>query len=445
MPSDDLENVYQFFQNKPIASEDFNDLYVNVDKGRGIKRYETLRRRLLSNTGGSLKMLFVGHKGCGKSTELVRLQRDIAREYETLNFSVSKELDLLNINHIELFIATMEQLFELFDREPKIILDPQHIQKIHDWMKTREVKEVNETYMGMEIEAGMKAGGEIPFFASFFAKFRAAAKSSSSLKEILKTKMDPKLSQLIENCNLLIGDVRKNLHKIGKKGLLLIIEDLDKADLKMGEELFYVHSTQMTQLDCHCIFTFPIALLYNTRFTAIRNSYDEAFVLPMIKVREKDGNPFEEGIQALETVVTQRMNISLFEEKTVLRDMILYSGGCLWDLFRIIRDAADNALNHERSEINREDFHSAYLSLKSDYYFTIADNKEKGITAEEYYQTLKQCALDKTKKPESTEAMLDLRNNLTVLGYNGDQWSDVHPIVRDILKEKGLIQDETKK
>ena len=255
--------------------------------------------------------------------------------------------------------------------------------------------------------------------------------------------MDPKLSQLIENCNLLIADVRKNLHKIRKKGLLLIIEDLDKVDLKMGEELFYVHSTQMTQLDCHCIFTFPIALLYNTRFTAIRNSYDEDFVLPMIKVREKDGNPFEEGIQALEDVVAQRMSISLFGEKAILRDMILCSGGCLWDLFRMIRDAADSALNHERSKINREDFRDAYLSLKSDYYFTIADNKDKGITANTYFQTLKQCALDKTKKPESTEAMLDLRNNLTVLGYNGDQWSDVHPVVRDILREKGLIQDET--
>ncbi len=35
--------------------------------------------------------------------------------------------------------------------------------------------------------------------------------------------------------------------------------------------------------------------------------------------------------------------------------------------------------------------------------------------------------------------MLDLRNNLTVLSYNDVGWSDVHPVVRDILKEKGLI------
>ena len=38
---------------------------------------------------------------------------------------------------------------------------------------------------------------------------------------------------------------------------------------------------------------------------------------------------------------------------------------------------------------------------------------------------------------KSTE--LDLRNNLTILGYNGEHWSDVHPVVMDILKERGKI------
>jgi hypothetical protein len=39
--------------------------------------------------------------------------------------------------------------------------------------------------------------------------------------------------------------------------------------------------------------------------------------------------------------------------------------------------------------------------------------------------------------------MLDLMNNLTVLGYNGDNWHDVHPTVRDILKERGMIGHES--
>lgn len=445
MPASRLEDVFAHFLSEPITMEDFDRLYVEVDKGRGAPRYVILRRRITSNPEGSLKLLFVGHRGCGKSTELVRLQKDIGPDFAILNFSVLRELDPQNLNYIELFVATMEQLFELFRKQPKITLNPSHLQDIRDWLKTREIEEINRTYLGLDIETGMKAGVEIPFLAGFFAKFRAAAKSSSSLKETLKARVEPKLADLIGNCNRLIGDVKDQLPSVGKRGLVLIIEDLDKVDLKKGEEIFYVHSIQLTQLECHCIFTFPIALLYNPKFTAIRNSYSEHFVLPMIKVSEKNGRPCKEGIESLERVVAQRMDIGLFENKSILRDMIRYSGGCLWDLFRMIRDASDNALNHERTRIGKADFKAAYLSLKSDYEFTISENKEKGITVDQYLATLRDCALDTTKKPSSTEAMLDLRNNLTVLAYNGDQWSDVHPVVKDILKEKGLIPIEKKK
>jgi len=35
--------------------------------------------------------------------------------------------------------------------------------------------------------------------------------------------------------------------------------------------------------------------------------------------------------------------------------------------------------------------------------------------------------------------ILDLMSNLTILNYNGENWCDVHPMVRDILKERKMI------
>jgi len=94
--------------------------------------------------------------------------------------------------------------------------------------------------------------------------------------------------------------------------------------------------------------------------------------------------------------------------------------------------------------IEPEDFEELYVPTdegrgKPVYEFTIAENSEKGISADDYFSALSECAKDETKKPKSTDIMLDLRNNLTVLSYNDVGWSDVHPVVRDILKEKGLI------
>lgn len=443
MPAKTLEEVFSYFQNEPISVDELDEFYVNADHGRGKPVAGRLKRRLVLMPSGSLKILLVGHRGCGKSTELVRLQKDIASDFVILSFSVILELDPLNISYIELFIVTMEKLFNFFQKEENIQINEKYLENITNWLTSREVEEINQEYVGLDVEAGMKGGINIPFLAEFFAKFRAAAKSSSSMKEVLKTKVEPKLSELILNCNLLIEEIKKQLARIGKKGLVIIIEDLDKLDIEKGEDIFYVHATQLTQLKCHCIFTFPIALHYNIKSKAIKNNFEEAFVLPMVKVHEKNGVPNEKGIRILRDIIEHRMNLSLFDDKnTILDQIIKASGGCLWDLFRMIREAADNALDFGRIKIGMSDFTSAYKALKADYNITIAENREKGITVEQYYQALKECALDPIKKPMNNEICLDLMNNLTLLGYNEDDWYDVHPIVKDILKERGLIGNE---
>ncbi|MDM8526440.1 hypothetical protein QUF80_23935 [Desulfococcaceae bacterium HSG8] len=384
MPARNLEEVYDFFQNEPIEIDKFDDLYVNADKGRGGKpSYNRLKQRLVSKPDGSLKMLFAGFRGCGKSTELVRLQRAIEKDFVILNFSVLKSLDILNISYTELFIATMERLFDFVKKE-QIEIDPLFLTNIKNWLNTREIEEIVQRHLGADIQSGIKGEVTIPFLAGFFAKFTAAAKSSSSIKETLKTTVEPKISEFILNCNLLIDEIKSKLPDIGKKGLIIIIEDLDKVDVERGEDIFYIHSTQLTQLGCHCIFTFPIALLYHNRFKTIKNNYDEAFVLPMIKVSEKSGEPCNEGIRIMMDIIKQRMDPPLFENRVIPNQMIRYSGGCLWDLFRMIKDAADEALDFERAVINSEDYDAAYRSLKAEYEFTIAENKEKDITVEDY-------------------------------------------------------------
>jgi hypothetical protein len=105
----------------------------------------------------------------------------------------------------------------------------------------------------------------------------------------------------------------------------------------------------------------------------------------------------------------------------------------------MIKDAADNALDFDRDKITDKDFEAAYLLLKADYESTIAENKNENIPVERYYEVLVQCSNDRKKKPNETKELLDLRNNLTILGYNGENWSDVHPVVIDILKERGKI------
>ncbi len=93
---------------------------------------------MLGKPDGKLQRLFSGYRGCGKSTELNKLQRGISGELIVLNFSVLKELDPVNINYVELFVITMEKLFEVVETY-NISLNTQLLKSIVEWSCTAEI------------------------------------------------------------------------------------------------------------------------------------------------------------------------------------------------------------------------------------------------------------------------------------------------------------------
>ncbi len=437
-PIQDLLGVYRAFQGKPLSDDNFASWYVDSDQARGKAEVNRIVRRLQAIPEASLQMIFAGYRGCGKSTELVRLKREVEADFFVLTLSVYNELNPVSLNYLEIFILAMEKLFDFVVRN-RVVLSPEYLENIRQWLYTKELTQVRDKYLGGEFSAG--AGVEVgaPFLARFFAKFSASAKTSQSFKETLKRDVEPRAMELIQSCNDLLREIQLQLAKIDKKGLVLIFEDMDKLDLLKAEELFYTHAVHLTSLRTHCIFTFPIALVYHPRFTGIQGNFDVYFELPMIKVYEQTGEIFEAGIAIMRDIVSRRMNLTLFESEEALYRLITYSGGCMRDLFRLIVSAADNVLDKGRTKIGMDDMWSAFYSLKSDYQNTISEKTRDGevlITVDQYYAALEELANDPHKQPDNTETMMDLRQSLCVLGYNGKNWCDVHPVVKEILKDR---------
>jgi SpoVK/Ycf46/Vps4 family AAA+-type ATPase len=152
-----LDDVYYCFANKPLEIDELETYYVNTDKARGLIPMEKMKRILERNPGGSYKFLFAGYKGCGKSTELNRLQKELNQDFIILNFSVLKELDILNINYIELFIALMKRLFDFVKEEKKIKIPREYIQNITNWAQSKEIEEISNKYLGVNIKTRAQA------------------------------------------------------------------------------------------------------------------------------------------------------------------------------------------------------------------------------------------------------------------------------------------------
>lgn len=434
-----LEEVYSAFRTQPLQLNELDDFFVETESARGGKPVRKRLARLLERETGSHKhILLVGYKGSGKSTELNRLQKDISDDFLVVNFSVFSELDPAHLNYIELFIVTLERLFKIAN-DKNISINKEYIDNIVNWMNTREIQEIRDKYIGAEVEVGTEAKIGILALVSFFSKLRASAKNSQSFKETIKQNIEPKLADLIEQCNLLITEIKLGLPEIGKKDILIIIEDLDKIPVDRAEELFCNYSYQLVQLQCNVVFTFPISSYFNIRSNSVKPLFTDSYELPMIKVSNKDESDCDEGIEMLIKIVEKRMLISLFEKEDLLKTLIKKSGGCIRDLFRLIAEASEYAIDLKEDKISGNGCNLAILSLKREYDSTIADNYRNGkkIEAAAYYEALVKVAKNPTKKIDNTEEIFDLRQNLCILGYNGEGWCDVHPIVKDILKEKG--------
>ncbi len=435
-----VANIYQALRQRPLELDELDEFYQDTNSARG-KRTRSQTARFLNNnigSGSSQHILFVGNGGCGKSTELRHLEQDIQKDFLVFNYSVFTDLDPMSINYIELIIITMEKLFAYIN-ESKINISPEYIKSISQFLQTTEIQEVKNKYFDMQAEVGASVDSGIPYLAKFFAKFRASAKSSRSMKEVLSTNIEPHFSTLLNYCNDLIKEIKLKLKDLGKKDLVIIIEDLDKIKLTEAENLFLNYAQQITSIQSNVIYTYPIALFYNLKFNQIKNLFSKRFELPMIKVATKTGEPVSEGIQTMENIIKARMDLSLFEKASILKDFIKLSGGVIRDLFFLISEAAESCQDDERIIINQLDKQYAINSLKSDYRNTIADNPKHNITASDYYQVLQDLANSDTKIPTNITANMHLRQNLTILSYNGENWSDVHPIVKENMRDLDLL------
>lgn len=450
MKATHLREIRRYFGQQPVEIDQLDDWYVDAREARGENPRGRIQRLLEDNGDRHQHILLVGYRGCGKSTELNHLRNDLKESHLTIHFSVMEELDAVSLNYIELFIVTMEKLFEVA-KEHKLTISREYLESITNWVRTKEIEEIRDKYLGGGLEVGgsaeAKAGVEqgpleTPFLLKFFGGLKLSAKTSKSFKETLKKNIEPRLSELVTHCNDLIREVLIDAHTRGFQNLLILIEDLDKIPLDVADDLFYRYSNQLTQLDTNIIYTFPVALYYHTRFNTIRHHFTTIHELPMIKVVEKNGDPYEPGFKVVRLMVAQRMEMSLWENPGILDEMIRYSGGCLRDLFLMIKEAADTALDAERDGIRQSDCDRALQVLKREYDNNIADNRKAGgefIAADTYYDVLVELAKSTDKKLKNTEAAMDLRQNLCILGYNGAGWCDVHPVMKEVLRDRGLL------
>ena len=414
---------------KALEASNLEQFYTDISAGRGDNPMKVLHR-LFEDATENQQILFSGYTGCGKTTELNKLQKELETDYLVLNYSVQQELNMATLNYIELFITTMEKLFQLA-QDSDIPIKEILLKSIISWTDVKDLEKIKAFTTSYEAEAGLETKTGLPYLLQFFGKMRASVKSNYDNKETITQTIKHRLPELVQHCNDMILEIKNHVieHK-NKKGLIIIVEDLDKTPLEFAEKVFFENTPILCSLETHIIYTLPISLVYHPKSNVLRNNF-EIFDLPMVKVKTKEGENFEQGRDLLFKLVLKRVPEFLFEQKELIYKFIDLSGGCIRDIFIMLNKAANTALNRGVLKIGEQDFQSARSSLISGYRNTIS-----GSSVYKYYEILENLYSNNEKQIENPPEVLDLRHNLCILGYNGENWVDLHPAVRVIIEER---------
>lgn len=299
--------------------------------------------------------LFTGHSGCGKSSELKRLVRELKTYSEDSRFypifiDANEYLDKFDVKIIDILLAIATETADMLQKDENLKIKGNYFKRFIE-------KLGEEVFSEWEVE---KIGVELPFgFSS--VDIKRLAKDDSARKKVREA-LNEDTYLLLREINQLLSTARKEIKNLSAHGqsqnykdVVIILDNLEKierfGDAEMGLEsarkLFLQYSTQLTGIESHIIYTVPIDLMRSNDASVIGKLYDKSFVLPMVKVFQRDGEtPFEIGREAMTEILKLRLG-NIEREAAFTNDaldlLIKYSGGHIRTFLLFAREACTDA------------------------------------------------------------------------------------------------------
>jgi hypothetical protein len=435
MPNDsDLPTITRFYRVcEPLESLHPDDSrWVNFDDVRGDENVVQLYARSLRRAASDRPdfKLFTGHRGVGKTSELLRLKALLeepvgARQGFFVVFcDVSDRLDVNDLDFPDLLVFVASQLQQQLSERALPGFTPRTLYLKRVWDDIRSTLNSQVELKDVEVDAG---------FGKLAVELRNRPNSRSELRDAVERHS----TSLLNAVNDLLGAADVAARTAGHAGLILIIDGLDKLvrrDLGNGnnthDRLFLDRAEQLASLRVHTVYTVPISLIYSPRFGQVQQSIGEHNV-PVSMIRLRPGRdtpitPDSPGMAKMREMVEKRCHAAettldaTFDSEDTLNHLCAMSGGhprhlmmflqaaCNeLDELPITRRAADKAVRKYANALQREVPDAAWPVLPA------FDQPQPDIPKDDLHQQ-----------------MLFL---LFVFEYmNGEMWYEVNPVLRTL-------------
>jgi nucleoside-triphosphatase THEP1 len=427
----------------PINWQTEAALYEPFDQGvRGsdtLSCVDELARTIMQREAkGQTCQLFTGFPGTGKTTELRRLRtlleerKDVPTYVLYIDFEEFIDIyspisitDILRVLAYSLDrAATIEAAIKAGNLDPDNV-KVKYLERLFDLVSgvDAEIKQIGFATYGMELMLEIKNN---PNFRqrtnqALNLRFQVFAKEAHDMmRDALRRLKAATTSQDV----VIIAD---GLEK------LTYLQDEDREKAEAAAEMTFATHAKLMRLPAPVIYTFPFWLRF--RVPQLGALYDgEPRVLPMVKINDRNGRPSVEGREKLIALVNRRMPVERVfgsaSAGTLIR-IIEASGGFFKDLLRFIRDSLTLT-----SELPLTAEHCEYIIDRTRQAIGRAIWTPDAHILAEIARTKELPKGDGSKRATFSRLFI---NHLVLTYLNGEEWYDVHPLVRRVPEVRDLI------
>ncbi len=427
-----LGDIIRYFNRQkpltPAQKEEWETLYVDT------RRWEIsiIKNEFMEASTGH-KLMFGGHAGNGKSTELNKFiyDPDIQERFVIIKLDILEILNPFDIEIVELLLTICFQILSFAEEQnitPANYIKEQFQKQegfFHDRLKIETTRiDARTGEIGIKGEVG--AGFKLPFLkfkTGFFAKMRGEAES----RKLVRQEYRPRLNELINLLKDLLTDIKSKLK--GKEPLILI-DGLDRVSVKAAEKLFAEDGQSIAMLDnATMLLTVPISLIHSVKSAIVETTIGKMHVLKNIRLYTQDKKKDEEAEknwELMKQAIYRRVESHLISDKA-LEKAVHYSGGVFRVLIELVAEAAVLSRTFDGTTIEDKNMVEAVKEFRI--------KKARPLNRTHWEILLE---IDEHKKfvGEMDEKRLELLAGLFALEYiNGDEWYSVNPILESRLEE----------
>jgi hypothetical protein len=417
--------------------------YVPLDEGttpvRGkVTAVDALRRKIRLSDAESCQ-LFSGFPGTGKTTELRRLEAQLATAKDLPTYTIYIDFEDYIDRYAPISITDVLRVVAYCMDRAAMIAEggdpdeaPGYLKRFFDRLSSTDVD--------------LKTAG----FGAYGASLMLELKNNPSFRQRTEAILQGRFQQFAVEARDAMSQAVVRLRKakgVAAERVVVIADGLekftalreeDRATMETAVETVFLTHRELMHLPCHAIYTFPLWL--RVRNAQLGAAYGrEPVVLPMVKVREPEGAPYEVGIEKMVEIIRRRIDDlpAIFGDDLdrTLRPLIEASGGYPRDLLRMVRtlltDTESFPLTPDKTEQVVRDLARSYADTILGTYVDVL--ARVGTTH------------DLPKDDAAQLAMFGfLFERWLILAYrNGEEWYDLHPLVRRAPMVQARLSQKT--